>query len=60
MTSVDYGTAEVHGPDHAHEGSQADDWARKLTLKLMRFEFPLGAMLPAAWPGWWSPAAARR
>lgn len=46
MTSVDYGTAEVHGPDHGHEGSAADEWARKLTLKLMRFEFPLGCMLP--------------
>lgn len=46
MTSVDYGTAEVHGPDHGHEGSSGDDWARKLALKLMRFEFPLGCMLP--------------
>lgn len=46
MTSVDYGTAEVHGPDHGHEGSASDEWARKLTLKLMRFEFPLTCMLP--------------
>ena len=46
MTSVDYGTAEVHGPDHGHEGSAGDEWARKLALKLMRFEFPLGCMLP--------------
>ena len=45
MTSVDYGNAEIHGPDHGHEGSQSDEWARKLTLKLMRFEFPLGCML---------------
>ena len=44
MTSVDYGTAEVHGPDHGHEGSTGDDWARKLVLKLMRFEFPLRCM----------------
>jgi hypothetical protein len=46
MTSVDYGTAEVHGPDLGHEGSVGDAWARKLTLKLMRFEFPLSCMLP--------------
>ncbi|HUX24485.1 MAG TPA: FAD-dependent oxidoreductase [Burkholderiales bacterium] len=46
MTSVDYGTAEIHGPDHGHEGSTEDVWARKLALKLMRFEFPLGCMLP--------------
>ena len=45
MTSVDYGTAEIHGPDFAHEGSAADEWARKLSLKLMRFEFPLRCML---------------
>lgn len=47
MTSVDYGGAEVHGPDHGHEGSTEDLWARKLALKLMRFEFPLGCMIPA-------------
>jgi len=45
MTSVDYGNAEIHGPDYGHEGSQNDEWARKLALKLMRFEFPLGCML---------------
>ncbi len=45
MTSVDYGTAEIHGPDYAHEGSASDEWARKLSLKLMRFEFPLRCML---------------
>jgi hypothetical protein len=45
MTSVDYGTAEIHGPDFAHEGSPADEWARKLSLKLMRFEFPLSCMI---------------
>jgi len=45
MTSVDYGTAEVHGSDHGHEGSSGDEWARKLVLKLMRFEFPLRCML---------------
>jgi hypothetical protein len=45
MTSVDYGNAEIHGPDYGHEGSQGDEWARKLALKLMRFEFPLGSML---------------
>ncbi len=48
MTSVDYGTAEIHGPDYAHEGSAADEWARKLSLKLMRFEFPLRCMLSAS------------
>jgi FAD dependent oxidoreductase len=45
MTSVDYGNAEIHGPDCGHEGSHNDEWARKLTLNLMRFEFPLGCML---------------
>lgn len=45
MTSVDYGNAEIHGPDYGHEGSKSDEWARKLELKLMRFEFPLGCML---------------
>ncbi len=45
MTSVDYGNAEIHGPDFGHEGSTNDEWARKLSLKLMRFEFPLGCML---------------
>ncbi len=45
MTSVDYGTAEIHGPDVGHEGSASDEWARKLALKLMRFEFPLSAMV---------------
>ena len=51
MTSVDYGTAEIHGPDHGHEGSKDDVWARKLSLKLMRFEFPLGCMVPAGFAG---------
>jgi len=46
MTSVDYGTAELHGPDFGHEGSSADKWARELSLKLMRYEFPLSCMLP--------------
>jgi hypothetical protein len=46
MTSVDYGTAELHGPDFGHEGSAADEWARKLSLKLMRFEYPMSCMLP--------------
>jgi hypothetical protein len=46
MTSVDYGTAEIHGPDHAHEGSESDIWARKMSLDLIHFEFPLGCMLP--------------
>jgi hypothetical protein len=46
MTSVDYGTAEIHGPDVGHEGSTSDAWARSLALKLMRFEFPISCMLP--------------
>jgi len=46
MTSVDYGTAELHGPDFGHEGSKDDKWARELSLKLMRYEFPLSCMLP--------------
>ena len=45
MTSVDYGNAEIHGPDYGHEGSTDDEWARKLSLKLMRFEFPLSCMI---------------
>jgi FAD dependent oxidoreductase len=45
MTSVDYGNAEVQGPDYGHEGSADDEWARKLSLKLMRFEFPLSCMI---------------
>jgi len=45
MTSVDYGNAEIHGPDYGHEGSASDEWARKLSLKLMRFEFPLSCMI---------------
>jgi len=45
MTSVDYGNAEIHGPDFGHEGSKNDEWARKMSLKLMRFEFPLGSMM---------------
>ena len=45
MTSVDYGNAEVHAPDHGHEGSASDEWARKLSLKLMRFKLPLGCMI---------------
>jgi hypothetical protein len=45
MTSVDYGNAEIHGPDYGHEGSANDEWARKLSLKLMRFEFPLRCMI---------------
>jgi hypothetical protein len=45
MTSVDYGSAEVHGPDHGHEGSVNDEWARKMSLNLMRFEFPLRSMV---------------
>ncbi len=45
MTSVDYGTADIHAPDYAHEGSASDEWARTLKLKLMRFEFPLRCML---------------
>jgi hypothetical protein len=46
MTSVDYGTAEIHGPDHGHEGSKDDQWARKMSLGLVQFEFPLDCMLP--------------
>lgn len=46
MTSVDYGTAELHGPDFGHEGSADDKWARELSLKLMRYEFPLSCMIP--------------
>lgn len=46
MTSVDYGTAELHGPDFGHEGSKDDKWAREMSLKLMRYEFPLSCMLP--------------
>lgn len=46
MTSVDYGTAEIHAPDHGHEGSSQDRWARELVLDLIRFEFPLGSLLP--------------
>jgi hypothetical protein len=46
MTSVDYGTAEIHGPDHGHEGSKDDQWARKMSLGLVQFEFPLSCMLP--------------
>lgn len=46
MTSVDYGTAELHGPDFGHEGSANDKWARELSLKLMRYEFPLSCMIP--------------
>ena len=46
MTSVDYGTAELHGPEFGHEGSAADKWARELSLKLMRYEFPLSSMIP--------------
>ena len=46
MTSVDYGTAEIHGPDYGHEGSPNDEWARKMALNLIHFEFPLGCMLP--------------
>jgi FAD dependent oxidoreductase len=45
MTSVDYGNAEIHGPDFGHEGSSSDEWARKMSLKLMRFEFPLRSMM---------------
>jgi len=46
MTSVDYGTAEIHGPDHAHEGSESDEWARNMALDLIHFEFPVSCMLP--------------
>jgi hypothetical protein len=46
MTSVDYGTAEVHSPDHAHEGSVNDQWARNMVLELTRFEFPVKCLLP--------------
>ena len=46
MVSVDYGTDEIHGPDRGHEGSAADEWARRSVLPIMRFEFPLSAMIP--------------
>jgi hypothetical protein len=46
MASVDYGTAEVHGPDAGHEGSGADRWARELVLELTQFEFPADALVP--------------
>lgn len=45
LTSVNYGTAEVHGPDHGHEGSASDSWAREMKLDLIRFEFPLRSIL---------------
>lgn len=46
MTSVDYGTADIHAPDRGHEGSKQDAWARKMVLPITRFEFPLSSMLP--------------
>jgi hypothetical protein len=46
IASVDYGTAEVHGPDHGHEGSANDEWARKMALDIIHFEFPLRCMIP--------------
>lgn len=45
MTTTDYGTAEVHGPDKGHEGSKDDSWARKLALDLTEFSFPLRCLL---------------
>ena len=46
MTALDRGTTEIHSPDYGHEGSEQDDWARRLVFPLMRFEFPLRCLLP--------------
>lgn len=46
MSSVDYGTAEVHGPEAGHEGSSQDRWARELVLELTQLEFPADALVP--------------
>lgn len=46
MSSVDYGTAEVHGPEAGHEGSREDRWARDLVLELTQLEFPAAALVP--------------
>jgi len=45
MTSVNYGTAEIHGPERGHEGSANDPWARQMVLDLIKFEFPVRCML---------------
>lgn len=45
MTTTDYGTAEVHGPDKGQEGSKNDSWAREMALDLTDFSFPLGCLL---------------
>ncbi|MCF8565601.1 FAD-dependent oxidoreductase [Alicyclobacillus tolerans] len=46
MTSVDYGNAEIHGPEKGHEGSAQDVWARKMVLNLTKFEFPMRCLIP--------------
>ncbi len=51
MTSLDYGSAEIHGPDRGHEGSRQDRWARQLELPLTRFEFPVRCLVPAGVSG---------
>lgn len=51
MTSLDYGAAEIHGPDSGHEGSPQDRWARQLELPLTRFEFPVRCLVPAGASG---------
>lgn len=45
LTSLDYGTAEIHGPDQGGEGSAADRWVQGMVLGLMQFEFPAGCMV---------------
>lgn len=46
MTCLDRGTVDIHSPDYGHEGSEKDEWARRLVMPLMHFEFPLRCMLP--------------
>jgi hypothetical protein len=45
LASLDYGSAEIHGPDQGSEGSAADRWVKDMVLGMTRFEFPAGCMV---------------
>jgi hypothetical protein len=46
IPSRDYGSAGVHEPDEGSEGRKDDEWARKLEIGTVFFEFPYRALVP--------------
>jgi hypothetical protein len=51
LASLDYGTAEIHGPEHGHEGSASDRWVQAMRLGMTAFELPARSLVPDGFTG---------